>query len=295
LGEAGGNLAKLTREVRSCAHRLMIPRLELAVKNPLFTYRSPEHIRRMPHKPTDEELALFNDISSHASVLWEKSERVTGLNHDPKMFSIMLFKRLWSNHRGYIVLWNNRLQTESDLVLRSGIEASICLAANFKLREEFVSLMRGDAIFTLKGQIKMYREEGSLDMVGVCEAALRDLQSRFPADSKLGRLNWATLARRGEVPHLYAWHRQLSGVSSHVTGLSVLTGVVPVEGEDPTAELGPMQRKMHLMMMAGATLQGCLQHGGMLNDLEAMQETITLLNRLSELSFHWPGVGLSPQ
>jgi hypothetical protein len=56
-----------------------------------------------------------------------------------------------------------------------------------------------------------------------------------------------------------------------------------------------MQRKMHLMMMAGATLQGCLQHGGMLNDLEAMQETITLLNRLSELSFHWPGVGLSPQ
>jgi hypothetical protein len=36
----------------------------------------------------------------------------------------MLFKRLWSNHRGYAVLWNNRLQTESDIILRSGIEAS---------------------------------------------------------------------------------------------------------------------------------------------------------------------------
>ena len=95
---------------------------------------------------------------------------------------------------------------------------------------------------------------------------------------------------QGEVPHLYAWHRQLSGISSHVTGLSVLRGVIPVEGENPAAELAPMQRKMHLMMMmAGATLQGCLQHGGMLNDVEAMEATIVLLTRLSDLSFKWPG------
>ena len=51
-----------------------------------------------------------------------------------------------------------------------------------------------------------------------------------------------------------------------------------------------MQRKMHLMMMAGATLQGCLRHGGTLDDESACAETVALLTRLNDLSWDWPGV-----
>jgi hypothetical protein len=245
----------------------------------------------MPHESTIDELSLFNDITAHASSLWDKSRDATGRSDDPKMFSIMLFKRLWSNHRGYIILWNSNLQTESDIVLRSGIEASICLAANYELRDKFVQLMHGDAIFTLKGQIKMWRDEGSLDMVSQSEAVLRDVQSRFRGDTKPTRLNWKSLAEQGKVPDLYGWHRMLSGLSSHVTGASVLTAVAPADGPNPAAELGPLQRKMHLMMMAGATLQGCLRHGGMLDDEPALTETVALLTRLGDVSWKWPGVG----
>lgn len=245
----------------------------------------------MAHEPTTDELSLFNDITAHAASLWDKSRTATGRSDDPKMFSIMLYKRLWSNHRGYIILWNTRLQTESDIILRSSIEASICLAANYEMRDKFVQLMHGDAIFTLKGQIKMWRDEGSMDMVSQSEAVLRDVQSRFRGDTKPARLDWKGLAEQGKVPDLYGWHRMLSGLSSHVTGASILTAVEPADGSNLAAELGSLQRKMHLMMMAGATLQGSLRHGGMLEDEQSCSDTVALLTRLSQLSRHWPGLG----
>jgi len=249
----------------------------------------------MEHENTADELALFDATSRHAISLWKKSRNITGRSDDPKMFSILLFKRLLSNHRGYALLFNEKLQTESDIVLRSGIETSICLAANYELREKFVLLLHGDAIFTLKGQIKMCRDEGSAEMVSHSEAALRDVQSRFQGDVKPARLDWKSLAEHGRVPHLYSWHRMLSGLSSHVTGASILTAVAPADGPNPADDLTPLQRKMHLMMMAGATLQGCLRHGGMLSDETACGETVELLTRLSDLSWDWPGVTGRPQ
>lgn len=248
----------------------------------------------MAHETTTDEQSLFNDITSHAGNLWRKSVKITGRSDDPKMFSIMLFKRLWSNHRGYIILWNSDLQTESDIILRSCIEASICLAANYELRDQFVELLHGDAIFTLKGQIKMWRDEGSMDMVRHSEAVLRDIESRFCGDAKPARLDWKSLAEAGRVPDLYGWHRMLSGLSSHVTGASILAAVAPADGPNPAAELAPLQRKMHLMMLAGATLQGCLRHNGTLDDEGACAETVALLTRLSSLSWDWPGVTGSP-
>lgn len=250
----------------------------------------------MTHDTTPEEASLFNDTTQQAAVLWQKSKGLRGLSTDPKMFSVMLFRRLWSNHRGYVILSNNNLQLESDIVLRSGIEASICLAANHAMREAFVDLMHGDAIFTMKGQIKIHRVHGSMEMVRESEEVLRDLQSRFHGKGKPAQLNWQKLARRGNVSHLYSWHRMLSGLSSHVTGASVLTGVAPADDPDnPAAELASLQRKMHLMMMAGATLQGSLRHAGMLNDEEAARATVTLLSRLGDISGHWPGAEAPPE
>ena len=248
----------------------------------------------MDIKPTSDELVIFDDISRLGASLWAKSREVEGLNSDPKMISIMLFKRLWSNHRGYAVLWNNALNLESDIILRSGLEAAICIAANFRLRADFVCLMRQDAAFTLQGQIKLHRNEGDGELVQQGEAVLRDLQARLPAGSKAAKLDWKSLAEQGGVPELYAWHRMLSGVSSHVTGLSVLRGVTEVPNDGMAvmqSELQGLTRKMHLMMMAGATLQGSMLHAGMIDDEAQVQTALALANRMDGLSLVWPGVG----
>lgn len=239
---------------------------------------------------TREEMAFFDKVTRYAATIWNKTAGVEGLSNDPRMFSAMLFKRLWSNHRGYAVLWREGLHLEADIVLRSGIEASICIAACHHLRQRFVQLMHGDTIYTLKGQIKMWREEGADDMVRLCEATLRDLQSRFPRDVKADRLLWEDLARAGEAPHLYGWHRMLSGISSHVTGISVLPAVENVVNPSANPDIGPHQRKMHLMMMAGATLTGCLRHAGTFNDEPGCAEAVDLMGQLGDLSWDWPGV-----
>jgi len=247
----------------------------------------------MDCETTPDEAALFNDITAHGASLWEKSRNVEGLNTDPKMFSIMLFRRLWSNHRGYALLWNNRLQLESDIILRSGIEASICLAANYVMRERFVALMHRDAAFTLQGQIKTHRDAGELEMVRECEDVLRGLQAGLPPGIKAAKLDWKGLAEEGSVPHLYAWYRMLSGLSSHVTGASVLTGVATDDENRMEHELPQLQRKMHLMMMAGATLHGSMRHAGMLEDEDEVRASVALISRLNEVSKGWPGAVLT--
>lgn len=244
--------------------------------------------------PTPDELAIFDDISRLGRALWANSRDVVGLNTDPKMYSVMLFKRLWSNHRGYTVLWNNALNLESDIILRSGIEAAICIAANFKLRTDFIDLMHRDAASTLQGQIKLFRDEGDSEMVRKAEAELRNLQARLSAGTKAVKLNWKSLAEQGGVHELYSWHRMLSGVSSHVTGQSILRGVVGAS-DDGARELQNewqgLTRKMHLMMMAGTTLQGSLIHAGMIDDEAHVQVALSLVNRMNDLSLKWPAGG----
>jgi hypothetical protein len=150
--------------------------------------------------------------------------------------------------------------------------------------------MLGDTIYTLKGQIKMWRDDGADDMVRSSEATLRDLQRRFPGDAKPDRLRWDQLAEIAQAPHLYSWHRMLSGVSSHVTGFSVITAIEDVADPSTSRSLAPHQRKMHLMMMAGATLNGCLNHAGIFDDEQGCRETYELMGELGDLSWDWPGV-----
>jgi hypothetical protein len=151
----------------------------------------------MDLEPTSEELAIFDDISRLGASLWEKSLDVVGLNTDPKMFSVMLFKRLWSNHRGYTILWNNALHLEADILLRCGLEAAICIAANFKLRDGFVGLVRQDAASTVAGQIKLHRDNSDVEMVREGEAMLREMQAHLPPGTKAARLDWKSLAEQG--------------------------------------------------------------------------------------------------
>ena len=240
---------------------------------------------------TADEMAIVDEVSKLGAHLWERSQATVALNTDPKMFSIMLFKRLWSHHRGFIVLWNAGRYLEGDIILRAGLEAAICLAANFKLGGEFIVFMRQDAAFTVQSQIKSLREQGDVDGVRHGEEHLRLLLGGLPEGAKAAKLNWSDLANIGEVPQLYGFHRHLSGVSAHVTGLSVLNGVTSGERTDElNAELAALTKKMHMMMMAGATLNGALLHSGMLDDVDAAKWAKALVDRLNGLSLAWPGV-----
>ncbi|MBU1286146.1 MAG: hypothetical protein KJ871_00320 [Alphaproteobacteria bacterium] len=238
---------------------------------------------------TSDERAIYDKISHLGALLWDASLKVVGLNSDPKMFSIMLFKRLWSNHRGYSLLHKNAFSLEADIVLRSGLEAAICIAANYRLREEFLLLMRRDAAYSLQGQIKVHRDSGAFDLVKDCEATLRQLHAGMPEGVKAARLNWNTLAQKGQVPQLYSFHRMLSGVSSHVTGISVLQGVVDADGggADTQNEIRNLSRRLHLMMMAGATLQGSMLHAGMIGEDELVRTAKSLVDQLNVISTTW--------
>lgn len=239
---------------------------------------------------TAEEFKIYDEVSHLGASLWSTSLEVVGLNRDPKMFSVMLFKRLWSNHRGYTILHNNSLSLEADIILRSGLEAAICIAANYRLRDDFVNLMLKDVAFTIKGQIKIHRKAGVSDLVKDGEAELRRLVARLPDGTKPARLDWEELADRGLVSQLYGFHRMLSGVSSHVTGMSVLKGVVDADGggADVQDELSKISKRTHLMMMAGATLQGSMLHAAMINDEKHFQSAKSLVDRMNVISATWP-------
>jgi len=235
---------------------------------------------------TSEELEIYDEISRLADALWKESVKLEALNRDPKLFSIMLFKRLCSNHRGYTVLHNNNFFLEADIILRSGLESAICIAANFQLRDDFVTLMKSDAAHTILGQIKLHREAGAKDLVKDGEATLRFLKAKLPEGMKPNRLNWKTLAQQGKVPQLYEFHRMLSGVSSHVTGMSVLKGIIGADGsgEDAQDELRRISKRMHLMMMAGATLHGSMLHAAMINEEVHAKHALSLLDKMNNIA-----------
>jgi hypothetical protein len=241
--------------------------------------------------PTSDELALFDDISALAASLWEKSLAIVGLNIDPKMLSVMLYKRLCSNHRAYALLWTNALNLESDIILRSALETAICIAANFRLRDGFVSLMRGDAAFTVQSQARLHGDING-EIVAEGEAVARDLRAHLPAGTKPAKLNWKSLAEQGGVSDLYGFYRMLSGVSSHVTGLSILRSVTGAdEKAELQKELHDLTRKTHLMMMAAATLQGSLLHAGMIDQGAQVEKAHSLIGQMNDLTLRWPGAG----
>ncbi len=240
---------------------------------------------------TADEGVIADEVSNLGAELWAKSEEISGLNTDPKMFSIMLFKRLWSHHRGFIVLWSAGRYLEGDIILRAGIEAAICIAANYNLGQDFVGIMRQDAAFTVLSQIKMLREGGEDEAAREGEENFRLLQEGLPEGKKPAKLNWSDLADKGRVPQLYGFHRHLSGTSAHVTGLSVLRGVTTGDHSNAlNAELAGLTKKMHLMMMVGATLHGAQLHAGMIDDLASVKSADALIARMNALSSAWPGV-----
>jgi hypothetical protein len=244
----------------------------------------------MSDGPTQDEIELFDEIGNLAEELWGKSKDIAGTMADPKMISVILFKRLRSHYIGYTALWKNRCYIEGEIIVRSAIETAICIAANSKLGNEFPRMMRRDAAATLKGQIKLHQEEGDLESVESAEAALHFLEAKFEDGEKPAYLQWKSLAEAGDVPLLYSFYKMLSGISSHVTGLSIIRGVGDEETEAAQASLLALSKRNYFNMMAGAGLNGTLIHAGMIDDAASVENALGLIHKLNDLSKSWPEV-----
>jgi hypothetical protein len=241
-------------------------------------------------KTTKDELAIYDDVGRLAKALWEKSVGIAGKITDPKMYSAMLFQRLWTHQQAYTQLWNDEAFLEGAIILRSSLETAIALAALDVLQDQFVTLMRQDAGFTLQGRIKMYRAEGADKLVAGTEEVYRTIMNDLPEGTKAAKLDFKKLADDGKVPLLHSWHRNLSGISSHVTGLSVISALGGDGIDQRQLQLRNHTRKMQPMMMVCAVHTGALHHAIMIEENNLYAEALAIGDRLNVISEHWPGV-----
>jgi len=241
---------------------------------------------------TADEIAIFEEISKLGRDLNQSSLKITGNMGDPRFISVILFRRLWGHHQGFKLLWDAELGIESATILRSGIEATICIAANFKMQEDFARLIREDAAFTLGKQTRLYQEIGADDLVTKAKENTAPLLEGVKAGEKPGKLDWKSLAESGKLPQLYRDYINLSGVSAHITGLSVMRGVVGAEENDGKDVLlqnkwSALDRVHHYRGMACATLTACHFHSRMIDDDENFAKADDLVRVMNELSKAW--------
>jgi hypothetical protein len=146
---------------------------------------------------------------------------VEAQSDDPFLYSAMLFLRLRTNLRGYMLLWRDGSYLNADILLRSIVECTICLAAISAMGVSFIEHLRADSASSLKGAIKVWRDEGFKELVQGGEKHLREVFGAEMGES-IGPLNWKELAQNAGHPRLYNVHRMLSMASAHLTGLSLL-------------------------------------------------------------------------
>jgi hypothetical protein len=238
-------------------------------------------------EPPTEELDFLDDLTGFCKELSAYSSQLEVQSGDCKFVSLMLFQRLWGNHNGYITLWNSDHLLEGNIILRAAIEASICIAANAAMGEDFYPLLLGDLAATLKKMIKIWREMEASDLVKSYEAQLRSLDVRTPKKPK--SFNWEELATRGGQHALYEWHRMLSATSAHVTAISVMRSVVPVDsdGENFRDQLLNIDGSKGPMQMAATLMIGAKLHVRTLLAEPFMEQAAALEARLNALSMRW--------
>lgn len=227
-----------------------------------------------------DDAILFNETNRLGEALWAKTLRTEGLNSDPKMVSCTLYKRLWSHHRGYALLYKDGLVVESDTLLRSSIEVAICLCANFHTEGGLWTQLKQDALHTVTSQINQAREVDDKDLERDGEKARRWLASQMEPNVRARKLEMKTLADDGKVPMLYQFYRGLSGTSSHVTGLSIMRGVVTPDEPTMQEAWTDLTKKTHHLWQIAAVLQGSFCHALLLDEDALAEASIALAKRL---------------
>jgi hypothetical protein len=230
---------------------------------------------------------LLNELGALADRIGARSLMTIGKAGDPRMVSIRLFKRSKDHRNAFALLWNARLLSDSEIILRSAIETAICLA-NLQVRPEgFLSDLRSDAARTIQGQSDIWGSIDS-DLGRQAKNTARNLFGQFRDDGKKHEFfSWKKLAEDAGVPDLYDWHKSLSGTSAHVTGLSINNDVQPVESESGQAmseELQSLRRGMALRRSCGVAQISYRAHCTTMAYADLEVETLQILDRMSVLS-----------
>ncbi len=125
------------------------------------------------------------------------------------------------------------------------------------------------------------------ELVQSYEAQLRALGDRIPENPSV--FNWQMLAERGGQLRLYEWHRMLSATSAHVTAISLLRGVVPVDGDDDSLrdQLLSIDGSKGPMKLAATSMIGAKLHAQNLLAKPFMEKAAELEGRLNNLSMRW--------
>lgn len=233
-----------------------------------------------------EELALYDAVTELGMSLWSISAPIKGMSNDPLMISVVLFKRIYTNHQAFTLLWKNGLYLEAEIVLRSALEAAICIAANRIIRADFEQLIRVDAAWTVSNQAKKFRKAGNDSMAEDAEETLESIKSRLPQNTKLANLSWDSLAEQGEVPDLYLMYKVISGFSAHIGGFSMQRDIVAANLPDHEAVLNGNERRQYLLWMTAAMLAASSRHAEMVGALKDLETAIALNTRLAAVLEH---------
>ena len=203
-------------------------------------------------------VAVVDRLGSLTNELGARCEGVEVQSDDPFLYSVMLFLRLRTNLRGYMLLWHDGSYLYADILLRSMVECAICLAAISAMGADFIEQLRADAASSLKGAIKVWRDEGFMELVQGGERHLREVFGAA-SDEASGPLNWKELAEKAGHPRLYNMHRMLSMASAHITGLSLLRMIDdPSEGSAAgTNRLNEASGSYNFAAMASTVALAC--------------------------------------
>ncbi len=171
---------------------------------------------------------------------------------------------------------------EADTLLRSTIEASICIAANAHLEGGLWGELKRDALHTVTRQIAQAREAEDKDLERDGEKMRRWLSDLLPKGVGGKKLEMKTLSEAGKVPMLYGFYRALSATSSHVSGLSIMRDVVGVDGEgqDLQHEWSEVTYRSHHLWQIAAVLQASFLHALMIEEQGHADAALAMARRL---------------
>ncbi len=213
----------------------------------------------MPRDSLSEWTELLDQFGELGAEIHGHTKDMQGESDDPAIVGAILFNRAWGHFRSFSLLWRNRLSLDADVVLRNCCEAAICLANLEKRPADFIADLRSDAAHTLERQIAMWKTiKGTDDLVRNAERHLTEIfGAGQPNSKKFNRLDLSSLAKQADADILYRFYQSTSGMTAHITGLSLLFHVA----EDGSAEALALHNQRREKQRAQSVMSMCIVGG----------------------------------
>lgn len=228
---------------------------------------------------------ILDDLAQLMTEAWDRSRMEIGLQRDPRMVSVQLFKRLRDHRNAFVMLFNARLTTDAEIICRSAIEVAICLVNLNTRGAAFVDNLRSDAANTVRGQLPIWND----DDPEFGDEARNDFDLLFGTTRKDGskhaRFEWKSLAEQAASPELYRWYKHLSGTAAHVTGISIFMDTILIDEPGSNAnqiKFRRLRRTNALSMMCGAAQVGCRSHANSLGYVDIEAKAAAIMARMDE-------------